>query len=87
MVLEICIYLAIAFGILILCITMLEKDNYIEDNYVILKRENAKVKVIIQTEGLNEEDTKRIGWIVRKGRFQDIYDVANDFELLSKENT
>lgn len=86
MVLEICIYLAIAFGILILCITMLEKDNYIEDNYVILKRENAKVKVIIQTEGLDEEDAKRIGWIVRKGRFQDIYDIANEFELLNKEN-
>ena len=86
MALEICIYLAIAFGTLVLCITMLEKDNCIQDNYVMLKRENVKVKVIIETEGIDEEDAKRIGWIIRKGKYQDIYDVANDFELLNKEN-
>lgn len=84
MVLEIFIYLVISFGILILCITMLEKDGCIEDNYVILKRENAKVKVIVETEGLSEEDAKRIGWIIRKGRYQDVYDIANDFELANK---
>ena len=81
MALEICIYLAIAFGVLILCITMLEKDGLIEDNYIIVKRDNAKVKVTVETEGLNEEDSKRIGWIVRKGKFQDIYDVVNDYEV------
>lgn len=86
MVLEIFIYLVISFGILILCITMLEKDGCIEDNYVILKRENTKVKVIVETEGLSEEDAKRIGWIIRKGKYQDVYDIANDFELVNKEN-
>lgn len=81
MALEICIYLAIAFGVLILCITMLEKEPNFEDNYIILKRENVKIKVIIETEGLNEEDTKRLGWIVRKGKYQDIYDIVDDFEV------
>ena len=83
MVLEIFIYLAIAFGILIPCITMTEKDDCFNENYVVLKRENAKVKIIIETEGLNEQDTKRIGWIIRKGNFQDIYDIVNDFDIKS----
>ena len=61
---------------------MLEKDPPLEDNYIILKRENAKIKVIVETEGLNEEDSKRIGWIIRKGKYQDIYDVANNYEIV-----
>ena len=85
MVLEIFIYLVISFGILILCITMLEKDGCIEDNYMLFKNENSKVKVILEIEGLSEEDAKRIGWIIRKGKYQDVYDIANDFELINKE--
>ena len=85
MVLEIFIYLVISFGILILCITMLEKDECIEDNYVVLKRNTARVKIILETEGFSEEDAKRIGWIVRKGKYQDIYDIVNDFEVVNKE--
>lgn len=84
MVLEIFIYLAIALGMLILCITIFEKDDFVKESYVLIKRENVKVKVIIETEGLNEEDSKRIGWIIRKGKFQDIYDIVNDYEVKSK---
>ena len=84
MVLEIFIYLAIALGMLILCITIFENDDCVKDNYVLIKRDNSKVKVIIETEGLNEEDAKRIGWIIRKGKFQDIYDIANDYEVKKK---
>ncbi len=84
MVLEIFIYLAIALGMLILCITIFENDDFVKDSYVLIKRENAKVKVIVETEGLDEEDAKRIVWIIRKGKFQDIYDVVNDFEINRK---
>lgn len=84
MVLEIFIYLAIALGMLILCITIFENNDFVKDSYVLIKRDNAKVKIIIETEGLDEEDVKRIGWIIRKGKFQDIYDVANDYEIKSK---
>jgi len=84
MVLEIFIYLAIALGMLILCITIFENDDFVKDNYVLIKRENAKVRVIIETEGLDEEDTKRIGWIIRKGKYQDIYDLAHDYEVKRK---
>ena len=86
MVLEIFVYLVISFGILILCITMIEKDEWISNNYVLFKRDNAKVKVVLETEGLSEEDSKRIAWILRNGKYQNIYDIANDFELLIKEN-
>ena len=81
MVLEIFIYLAIALGLLILCITIFENDDFVKDSYILIKRDNAKVKVIVETEGLSEEDAKRIGWIIRKGKFQDIYDVINNFEV------
>ena len=84
MVLEIFIYLAIALGMLILCITIFENDDYVKEGYVLIKREDAKVKVVVETEGLNEEDTKRIGWIIRKGKFQDIYDIVNDYEVKRK---
>lgn len=84
MVLEIFIYLAIALGMLILCITIFENDDFVKDSYVVIKKDNTKVKVIVETEGLDKEDAKRIGWIIRKGRFQDIYDIVNDYEVKSK---
>ena len=84
MVLEIFIYLAIALGMLILCITIFENDDFVKDSYVVIKKDNTKVKVIVETEGLDKEDAKRIGWIIRKGRFQDIYDIVNDYEIKSK---
>lgn len=84
MVLEILIYLVIALGMLILCITIFENDDFVKDSYVLIKRDNAKVKVIIEIEGLGEEDAKRIGWIIRRGRFQDIYDVVNEYEVVTK---
>lgn len=84
MVLEIFIYLAIALGMLILCITIFENEDFVKDSYVLIKRDNAKVKVTIETEGLDEEDSKRIGWIIRKGKYQDIYDIVNDYEVKRK---
>lgn len=84
MVLEIFIYLVVALGMLILCITFFENDDFVKDSYVLIKRDNAKVKVIVETEGLDNEDSKRIGWIIRKGKFQDIYDIVHDFEVKIK---
>ena len=84
MVLEIFIYLTIALGMLILCITIFENDDFVKDSYVVIKKDNTRVKVIIETEGLDEEESKRIGWIIRKGKFQDIYDIANDYEVKRK---
>ena len=82
MFLEIFIYLVIAFGILILCITMLEKDSCIDEKYVVIRSDDIKVKVIVETEGLEPEDAKRIGWIIRKGKYQDIYDIAYEFKVI-----
>ena len=84
MVLEIFIYLAVALGMLILCITFFENDDFVKDSYVLIKRDNAKVKVIVETEGLDKEDSKRIAWIIRKGKFQEIYDIAHDYEVKIK---
>lgn len=85
MVLEIFIYLAIALGMLILCTTIFENDDYVKDSYVLIKRDEAKVKIIIETEGVGEEEAKRIGWIIRKGKFQDLYDIAQTIEVHNKK--
>ena len=84
MMLEIFIYLVIAFGALILCITMLEKDEEVTEKYTVLQNENVKVKVIVHTEGLDEEDVKKIKWILQKGKYDDIYDVACEFKVIEK---
>ena len=84
MFVEIFIYLVIAFGILVLCITMLEKDVCIDEKYVIIPSEESKVKVTVETEGLSEEEAKRIGWIIRKGKYEDICDIVKEFNLVSK---
>ena len=83
MFLEIFIYLVIAFGTLVLCITMLEKDGCIEEKYVVIKRDDIKVKVTVEIEGLEEEDSKKIGWIIRKGQYSDICDIA-EFNMVEK---
>ena len=85
MFLEIFIYLVIAFGTLVLCITMFEKDGCIEERYVVIKRDDVKIKVTVETEGLDEEDRKRLGWIIRKGKYDDICDIAKEFNVLDKQ--
>jgi len=86
MLLEVFIYLVIAFGTLVLCITMLEKDNCTEEKYIVMKRNDVNVKVTVETEGLDEEDRKRLGWIIRKGKYEDICDIAKEFNVTSKKN-
>ena len=62
---------------------MLEKDGCIDVKYVMIKSENTKIKVTVETEGLSEEDAKRIGWIIRKGKYDDICDVVNNFDMVN----
>ena len=81
MFLQVFIYLVIAFGILTLSITLFEKDNYINDRYVLIKNDTSKVKVRVEIEGLDKRDAKDIECIIKKGKYDDIYDIANEFEV------
>lgn len=84
MFLEIFIYLVIAFGTLVLCITMMEKDTYIDEKFIVAHNDKEKIKIIVETEGLDEEEVKRIAWIIRKGKYEDIYDIAQEFNVINK---
>lgn len=86
MFLEIFIYLVIAFGTLVLCITMLEKDTCIDEKYIIMKRNGINVKVTVEAEGLDDEDIKRIGWVIRRGKYDDICDIADEFNVINIES-
>ena len=85
MFLEVFIYLVIAFGTLVLCITMLEKDGCIDEKYVVIKNEKTKITVRVEVEGLEEQDLTRLYWIIRKGKYNDIYDVASEYEVIEKQ--
>ena len=82
MFLEVFIYLVIVFGILIISITLFEKNNYIDDKYVLIKNDTSKVKVKVEIEGLDKRDAKDIECIIKKGKYDDIYDIANEFEVI-----
>lgn len=82
MFVEIFIYLVIAFGILTLAVTIFEKDICVKDNYILVKNEKSNVKVKVEIKGLDEKDAKDIECIIKKGRYEDIYDIANEFEVI-----
>lgn len=67
------------------CITIFEKDECIKERYIVQKNNNIKIKVIVETQGLSEEDNKRLGWVIRKGKFEDIKDIAQEFEIIRKD--
>ena len=50
-----------------------------------MKRNDVNVKITVETEGLDEEDRKRLGWIIRKGKYDDICDIAKEFTVKHKD--
>ena len=82
MFVEVFIYLVIAFGVLTLSITLFEKDNFIKNRYFLTKNNDSFVKIKVQIEGLDRRDAKHIESILQRGEYNDIYDIANEFEVI-----
>ena len=85
MFIEIFIYLVIAFGILSIAIIGFEKEAYIDEKYILMKREEAKVKIKVEISGLEENDVKDIEWILKRGKYEDIYDIADEIEVINED--
>lgn len=81
MFMEIFIYLVIVLGIIVLTSIMFEKDVCSKEKYMLIKKDDANVKVTLEIKGLSKEDAKRIKWIIGKGKYEDILDIANEFEV------
>jgi len=84
-VVEVCIFLALVLGIIILTFTIFNKDDCIKSSYVREKQNGEKVLVEIKYIGLNDEDIQEISQIIATGEFDNIYDIADEFKAYKKD--
>lgn len=85
LVVEVCIFLAVVFGIIILTFTMFSKDSCIKNSYVREKQNGETVLVEIKYIGLNDEDIQEISRIIATGQFESIYDLVDEFKVYKKD--
>ena len=84
-VFEIIIYLAIVLGILMITITLFDKDNKMVSTYVRDKKDGGNINVEIKFIGFNKQEIQAISRIIAKGEFDNIYDIADEFKVFMKE--
>lgn len=86
MILEVVIYLVIVFTIMLISVSFLNREIYYDEKYIIKKNKNTNVNIKVIITGVSEEEGKRIGWIIQRARFEDIYDIANKYEVFVKKD-
>lgn len=79
MVFEIIIYLVLVFGIMITTIAFCENTLNNKEKYIRIKKEGISVKVKVEIDGMADNDKKQILDIIQKGKFENIYDVADEY--------
>lgn len=77
MFLEVMLYIVIAFGIMIITMTILEKE-LVMDSYV-LEKDELKIEVKVNICGATEEEREIIKKIIEKGEYTSIYDLTDNF--------
>ena len=76
---EVIIYLILVFGIMMLCISLCENSSSNKERYIRVKKEGTSVKVKVEIDGMADNDKKQILDIIQKGKFENIYDVADEY--------
>lgn len=84
-VVEVCIFLALVLGIIVLTFTVFSKENCIKSTYVREKQNGENVLVEIKYIGLNDDEIQEISRIIATGQFDNIYDIADEFKVYKKE--
>lgn len=79
MVFEVIIYLILVFGIMITTIAFCENSLNKAERYMRIKKEGTSIKVRVETKGINEKDKKLILNIIEKGKFENIYDIVDEY--------
>jgi len=78
-VFEVIIYLILVFGIMITTVAFCENSLNNKERYIRIKKEGTNVKVKIEIEGLCEKDKKMVLNIIEKGKFENIYDIVDEY--------
>lgn len=77
--LEVMLYIVIAFGIMIITMTILEKD--LVANSYILEKDKLKIEIKVKIHEATEEERKIIKKIIEKGEYTNIYDLTDKFTV------
>lgn len=92
-ILEIVIYLLLILSIMFVTWLYIAYDNknIIENynfniGYIRNKNKDIKVKMIVNIEGVSEEQAEEIGQMIAYGKFDNIYDIVDKYVVLLKEN-
>lgn len=78
-VFEVVIYLILVFGIMITTVAFCENSLNKSERYIRLKKDGVTVKVTLEIEGMEEKDKKLISDVIEKGKFENIYDIADEY--------
>jgi len=85
MMIEVCIFLLIILGIIILTLTIFSKDNSVKSTYIREKQNGETVLVEIKYIGISDEEIQDISRIIATGQFKNIYDLADEFKVYKKD--
>jgi len=78
-VFEVIIYLILVFGIMFATLALCENSLYKSARYIRIKKEGTSVKLKLEVQGISDEDKKLIEDIIEKGKFENIYDLVDEY--------
>lgn len=84
--LEIIIYILLIIGTFSIAITFFDKEVIAKNYYIRKKDKDSYVKVILKIKGVNNDDISDLKEILQKGKYDNIYDIADSFCVINKSN-
>lgn len=92
-VLEICIYLMVILSLMLVTIAFFKNTNEYtnssikKESYIRKKNGDTKVDLKLYTYNISEEEKEQIKGIISEGEFNNIFDIIDDFKVISKRKT
>lgn len=83
-VFDVIIYIILVFGIIITTIAFMDEGMKKNERYIRVRREGARVELTLKVEGMTKEDEMLIADVIEKGKFENIYDVVDEYVLVNK---
>ncbi len=83
-ILNVIIYIVLVFGIIITTIAFMEDSLKKSERYIRVKREDARVELILKVEGMTKEDELLIADVIEKGKFESVYDVVDRYIITNQ---
>ncbi|MBR5227711.1 MAG: hypothetical protein IKV94_03645 [Clostridia bacterium] len=83
LIVEVLVYILVVLGIMVITITVIDKNNINTPE----KSGDDESNVIVEIKvcGKSEKQVQNIAWRIAKGKYTDIYDIADEFKIYMKE--